>query len=943
MKKPAHWIATVLFPILLLGFNWITAEAQNVQLRGTVIDSSATPLIAATVVLLQPEDSTLLSFAITDQNGDFVLNRTSPGSYYLQITYVGYGNFRQLVEVNEDVAVQQLGPIFLSPKNTLLEEVVVRGAYVPILIKGDTIEYNADAFQTQSNAAVEDLLRKLPGIEVQRDGSIRAQGETVDNVLVDGKEFFGKDTRIATQNLPADIVDKVQVFDKKSEMAEFSGIDDGNEEKTINLSLKEDKKQGYFGMVEGALGSEEASELLEAPLYKGKANINRFSNKAQFSALAMSNNINEAGFSFNDYLNFMGGLSNLMSGSGASLNSSESGIPLALDNNIGITNTTAGGLNFNYDWKEGVDWQSSYFINRIANQTVEAISSQNLGAGENFKRLENNDRRNTNLNHRLNTTLRLKLDSTANLTWVNRLSLNTRDLRASAMAQSMGEEGLLENESVNGNELDGKQYAWSTNLTLRKKFRKPGRILSGNVDWRLGRNEGDILVDNTTTLFENGQVANSEVIFQEQLSDESQNEYRLQLNYTEALGKGVFLGLQASRSNASNDRIRDFYDLDSNNPSARLWNPILSNQYQRDYTYHQLGSTLRYVGKSLKLSAGLDYQRSDLSGDLLSENQIVNQNFDNWLPRLNLTYEFGTSKNIELNYRTRIQAPSLEQLQPLVDNTNPLNLYQGNPNLKAAYIHESNIRFTLFDQFSFTSLFANWNTQYTQNSIINQSTLDAQFRQVISPINTDYDFRTSLYLSYATPLKFIKSKISLDVELLYKRGILFVNQLENNTNRWGNNYTLSLENRKKERIDISAGISLGTSQVSYSEMPDFNQRYFDQTYFLDMTLQLPKKWSIESIVDYTRYSQASFAQQEDLVLWRLKIAKTFLENDRGILSLNLFDLLNQNQGIDRNNSLNFIEERRSNVLGRYVMLSFTYKLSKFGGGEGIQVETSGRR
>lgn len=918
-------------------------QTQSIKLKGSVIDSSANPMVAATVVLLQPEDSLMISYAITGNEGQFALNKIPPGEYYLQITYIGYGNFRQPVTVTDSPLVQNVGTIFLSPANTLLEEVVVKAEHVPIAFNKDTIEYNAAAFKTKPNAAVEELLRRLPGVEVHRDGSIKAQGEDVENVLVDGKEFFGKDTKIATQNLPADIVDKVQVYDKRSEMAEFSGIDDGNEEKTINLSLKEGKKKGYFGNVEGGFGTDDFSDFFENERYKGKLSVNRFNNKSQMSILGMSNNINDPGFSFNEYINFMGGMGNFMSGGNMSLsvNTQDSGIPLGYNNSPGITNTAAGGMNFNYDFNDKTELQSSYFINRIDNNTMQSLKRQNLASSLNFDKLENSDRNNINLNHRLNSSLRIKMDSTSNLTWINRLSFNTRDFNSTSSNQTIGL-GQLQNQSLNLYSNDGDQFSWFTGLTVRKKLNKPGRILSGNINLTLGDNSANAFVNNETTFFIPDNMDIEEHLLQDQLSNEDQTQYGIRLSYTEPLGKNVYLGLNLNRSNSKNEKTRSYYDIDPNDPSSRILNVPLSNQYLRNYTYNQFGSNLRMNGKKLKLSGGLNLQLSELNGTILSENVHLNRDFTYVLPRFNLEYEIGNSKNITFDYRTRIQEPRLEQLQPIVDNTNPLNIYQGNPNLKPEFIHQGSIHLMLFDQFSFTSFFANLGTRYTTNRIVNKSSIDENFRQKNTPINSDFEFNTNLYLSYGTPLKFIKSKISFDVNVTYNRGLVFVNELENKTNRWINNYTVTLENRKKEVVDIALGMSLGTSRVSYSQNSDFNQNYFDQTYFTDLTVYLPKHWSFESTIDYTRYSDEAFGEKDELFLWQAKISKNILKNERGTLELIVFDILNNNQGIDRNNSLNYIQERRTNVLGRYMMLSFNYKLSQFGSSGGMQIETQRR-
>ena len=941
MSFARFWKYSLVLLSVVISLNVSTAQ---IKLKGTVIDSSTAPLIAATVVLLQPADSVMVSFAITDNQGGFVLNKIDPGQYYLQITYIGYGNFRQDITIDPEPFEQDLGTIFLSPKNTLLEQVVVKGEHVPIVIKKDTIEYNADAFKVKQNAMVEDLLKRLPGVDVERDGTIKAQGEDVENVLVDGKEFFGKDPKIATQNLPADVVDKVQVFDKKSEMAEFSGIDDGNEEKTINLALKEDKKQGYFGNIKGGFGTEDFNQISGNERYQGKLSINRFDHRLQFSLLGMANNVNDEGFSFNDYINFMGGWQNFMSGGKMNIEiDSRGGIPFGYAESPGITHTAAGGLNFNYDFNDKTEWQSSYFINRIENNTIQSISSQNLAGDKTFSQLEDSNRDNTNLNHRLNTTLRYKGDSTIQMTWINRLSFNTRDFQSISGAETFNIDNQLENKSAIEFMEDGEQFSWTSDLTIRKRLNKPGRILTGNVSLTLGNADNIAFVDNKTDLFLDGNPHFTERVLQDQISDDQQTQYGIRLSFTEPIGNKTYLSLILNRNNYRNERLRDYYDLDPSVPSSRTYNSFLSNQYVRDYIYNSVGSNFKINRKKFKFNGGISLQLSELKGDILSENEQLEKNFTYFLPSFSIDYDFETSKNLNFSYRTRIQEPSLDQLQPLVNNSNPLYIYQGNPDLKPEYVHETNLHLVIFDQFSFTSFFANLRNSYTRNRIVDKNTIDESFRQIVTPINVDHDWNTNLYANFSTPLRFIKSKISVDANTNYNRGILFINELENNTNRWTNNITLTLENRKKEVVDAAIGTSLGTNSVSYSESEAFNQSYFDQTYFTDLSLYLPNSWVLESSFDYTRYSEETFGDQDDQAIWKASLSKSFLSKDQATLELSVFDILNQNQGINRSNSGNYIQESRTNVLGRYVMLSFNYRLAQFGALGGMEVHHKRRR
>ena len=940
----SHFLFTlrILFVFTGLCLVLLSGQAQNTRITGIVIDSSSVPMVSATVVLVQPQDSAMVAYALTNEKGRFVLNDIPLGSYHLQITYIGYGNFRQSVEIDGTEGERDLGIIFLSSQNSLLEEIVVKAEHVPIAFNNDTLEYNAAAFKTLPNAPVEDLLKKLPGVTVNRDGSIRAQGQDVDNVLVDGKSFFGDDATIATKNLPADIVDKVQVFDKTSDLASFSGVDDGNEEKTINLSLKEDKKNGYFGSLEAGLGHDDPANDFDSNRFRSKANLHRFDRQLQFSALGMANNNNDPGFSFNDYINFMGGMGNFLRGGGAgfSFDQSAIGVPLGANNTPGITETYAGGINFNYNPNKKFDWQSSYFINRINNQFQGFNSSQNLRDLQAFMIRDSSIRDNTNLNHRLNTALKYERDSSFQLTWNNRLAFNSGEVQSSLNGLSFEPGSAFENHTESTYFDDGSQFSWNSRLMLRKRLNKPGRLLSGNFEHNWNINTLDAAIANSLTLFENETIQATELIDQEQLSDVSALSYTIGLIYTEPVGRRTFLNLSVNRTTDGNERDRRYFEIDPINPASRALNQNLSNHFDVAFKYNLFGTGLRYVGEKLKVSVGLDYQSANLLGRDLSENASNERGFDRWLPRARIDFETGNNRNFDLNYYTRMRAPALDQLQPVVDNTNPVYIIQGNPLLEPEYIHRLDLSYMLFDEFSFTNLFVSMRGRYTENSIVNQSYTDSTLRQVLSPVNMDHNYGGNLFFNFETPLKFIKSKIALDAFMDYERGMFTINGMENNTYRWTHNLTLTLENRKKEMFDLAVGISLGSSQVAYSENSAFDQRYFDQRYFTDLTVNLPGHWIIASTMDYTFYSGEQFGAADQLLLWSTTISKSFLEGQRATLTLSAFDLLNQNQGIERSNSLNYIQERRSNVLGRYLMMSFTYKLSRFGNDNGFHVDVN---
>lgn len=928
-----------IYPTVLLFFILSTSLfAQKYAVKGTVIDTTQMPLMSATVVILNQTDSVLVNFSITNEDGYFEVPKVVAGEYILQITYLGYDPFSKSFSLNETTGDFNGGTIQLSVANSNLDEVVVKAEHIPIQIKGDTIQYNADAFQVQPGSAVEDLLKKLPGVEVDRDGNVRAQGEDVQNVFVDGKEFFGNDPKIATKNLPADAVDKVQVFDKKSDMAEFSGIDDGQREKTINLELKDGKKKGYFGNVEGGYGTDDR--------YKGKFNLNRFSKKMQFSAIGMLNNINEQGFSLNEYMNFMGGLQNMMSGGSGrmelSFNSNDMGLPLNFGQPNGIATTTAGGMNMNYEFSDKTELNGSYFYNQIKNEIDRDVFRQNLAEFGAFNSTENAEQLSENKNHRLNLTLKHEIDSFQNIQLRASGGFNDAALNNVGLTETYNSGNILENSGFRDYNSLGDNWNMTSNLLYRRRFYKKGRVFTASVDFGKRDDEQNANLESVNSFPLEGQV---DSVMQRQFQTNDQTNYSGRISYTEPLGGGKYLGINYSRSNFKNDLVKDFYDI--LNPATRqeILNENLSNKYKRDYTYDRGGLTFQYNKKKFNFSSGVSVQHSQLDGALQGANDPIQKDFTNILPSLRWNYDFKSTRNLSFRYETSVREPSVEQLQPIADNSDPLNVYMGNPELRPEYTHGFNIHFMDYDQFNFRSIFGRFSFDYTTDKITNKRTIDQSFRQTIQSINVENDMRFNGYVGFGTPLRFMKSRIDISGNMLYNRGILFVNDIENTTERLNSGLEVTLDNRKKEVIDIAIGASYNFSQTKYSESTAQNQDYLNRTYFADLTLNLGKKWSLSSFFDYSIYSGESFGSEQTIPLWEASVTHYFLKNRKGRLILSAFDLLNQNIGINRTSNLNYIEESRVQSLGRYFLLTFAYSISGFGNenNSGINIQTLRRR
>ncbi|NNF02468.1 MAG: TonB-dependent receptor, partial [Bacteroidia bacterium] len=656
---------TCTFFLLLIGFN--AFAQQKYVVSGKVVDELSQPLAYATVLLLQASDSVMAEFSVTNNKGVFQLKGIQFGKYLLQTSFLGYSTTSNAIEVGSNI---DYGEIQLLKVDKDLKGVDIEAEVVPITIKEDTVEYNSAAFKTQPNANVEDLLKKLPGVTVEKDGSITTQGEQVQKVLVDGKEFFGNDPKIATKNLPADAVDKIQVFDEKSDFSEFTGVDDGERTKTINLLLKEGKKSGYFGNATAGYG-------VPDDVYEGKLTLNRFTRSTQLSVLGMANNINDQGFSFNDYVNFMGGFRSLMESGLGTFQNGRPSAGLSSSLNSGITDALAGGLNFNYDLSKNTDLRTSYFYNKIQNTLLSTTERQYFNNANNYN-TNSSTRQSTDIdNHRFNYRFKHDFSKRSDIKVKGTLLYNEGSTTLIQDQKSIDETGATQNNNSSSNVGTGDSYDGDAELTYRQKFTKKGRsiVLRGSLAIANDDLQSSLNAINNYTTY-------TDSILQRQFYFKDQLELGARTSYVEPLGKGRYIEINYRYQQQQSDLNKDFFDVDPSDDSQVL-NENLTNKYDNTYRYNSAGVNYRLDREKYNASIGLDGQISELDGNLISTGQMVNRTYRNLLPNFRLNYQFAGRKRLRFNYETAINAPSIEQLQPIVDNSNPLQVYEGNPNLDA--------------------------------------------------------------------------------------------------------------------------------------------------------------------------------------------------------------------------------------------------------------------
>lgn len=892
------------------------AMAQNFSIVGEVADSLGNPLPNATVIVLKPADSTLVNFAVTNDQGMFRLKSLPRASYLLKITFVGQKTHSAHIKPPTESDELKLGLIRMQEARTQLDELVVEDV-VPIIVRKDTIEYNAAAFKTPANAVVEDLLKKLPGVEVDNDGNITAQGEQVRRVTVDGKDFFGgTDPRMATRNLPADAIKKVQVHDRKSDQAQFTGIDDGQREKTINLELKPEKRKGVFGNAVAGYGSDDR--------YQARTSLNKFSPGKQLSLLGMANNINEQGFGMDDYMNFTGGSQQMASGGGMRIQingSDQGGVPLNMGNrNNGIMNTYAGGLNFSRTFGNKTELNTSYFYNHLDHDKRQATYRQNFLQDGEYNYEEVSDQNNTNDNHRLNVMVDHKIDSVNSIRFTAAATYSQTDMNSETVSRNTDSDGTLLNENISHSATVGHAFSLNSNLLFRHKFGKPGRTFSTNLLLNVSEDnrDGTLLADYS---FADGR--DNENLRQRSEQQTSGLSMGATTSYTEPLGDRRYLEATYSIRQNRNDVNRPVYDIAGIEEEP---NDSLSNQYNSHYTYQRGGLNFRLNRRKYSLTLSAAVQHTQLVGHLSRLDGPISKRYLNAVPAVRFNYDFSGTKHLRFDYETSVQEPSIQQLQPVVDNRDPLNPYVGNPALKPSYEQSWRLNFNTFDPGTMISFFGFVDFDYTTNPVTN-AVSNKDFIRTTMPVNVSQATSIHAHASLGFPITSLKSRMNMAANWreMHGQNVIDASYFDITQRRIGGNirYDFSYQ----EILLLNAGAQLSYQTTSYEfDQPD--QHYFNTTYSAGATWSFLRSFQFVPSLEYLIYDNQSTGFRREIPLVNVALSRFLLKNNSGELRLSVNNLLDKAIGVSQTSSINYVERVTSNALGRYFMVSFVYSLNK---------------
>lgn len=904
--------AVLLIAFLLAGF---VSQAQVLtgQVKSRSTDST---LVDATVLLLDSQDSTMLSFAKTKENGQFEMRGTKHDEVILQVSYVGFENFYLLFyPTGED---QNLGIIFMEESSRELEEVFIIGERASMEIKNDTVEYNAGSYKVQDNAVAEDLLKRLPGVEVDRDGSITAQGKEVQRVLVDGKEFFGRDPKMATRNIPADAIEKVQVYDKQSDMAEFTGIDDGMEETTIDLRLRADKKNLGFGKISTGVGAD-ADKLAR---YNVAGNYSQFKNGNQLSFVGNANNVNEQPF----------GTGGFGGGGGVRFRGGSFG-----GTRSGLMRNLSGGINFNSDPGLRTEVNGSYsYTNNNTNVLTDGTSESVIGNLETFGN-SFSDRNTDSESHRVNVTLNNNINEQNKIRWVNRFDYSDNASNSiNNDEQYLSGTDQMRNSTERTNLSEGSSLGFSSQALYQKAFDKRGRSFTTNLNFSLnnGKTDGTLLSRNG--LFDAG-LNDIAYTLLNQVNNQTNDNMTLgaEVSYTEPLNMNNFLEFNYSFRKVNNELDKRVYNVEE---TGNIFDTDLSNQYKNDYTYNRAGINYRIAYDKLTGNLGASLQNSNLHGDLILRNQIIEKTYNNPVFNGRLRYSFTTSKSMDVSYNTNIREPSMTQLSPIPDNSNPLNIFIGNPDLKPQYAQRMNVNFRNFNQLTFRSFFMSAGLNYTTDNITNLVEYDeVTLAQTRTPINYGNNVGVNAMANYGFRIRPISTRFSISTFDNISRSQTLINNIDNITNTFMSTNTLRADITPGDNFNLSLSARVSFNHTTYSQNTQLNPNYINQGYTADLEWIFPGILSLTSAMDYSVFRYATTADVQKVPLWNASVFRTIFNNKRGEIRFSINDILGKNTVISQTASGNSFTEQRTNALGRYFLLSFTYNINggaPAGGGMG---------
>ncbi|MBX2921416.1 MAG: TonB-dependent receptor [Chitinophagaceae bacterium] len=915
MTKCLSCLLTALFCSILQ-----LCTAQTSSVKGTVTDTANQKKLSnAVVTLIKKSDSTLIKFIRADKNGDFSMTDLPDGDFAVIISYPSFADYVDYIRLSPGKTLE-LGSINLINKAILLKEIIIKQDNA-MRMKGDTMEYAADSFKVRANANAEELLKTMPGIQVDKDGKIIAQGQEVQKVLVDGEEFFSDDPTVATRNIRADAVDKVQVFDKKSDQATFTGIDDGEKTKTINLKLKEDKKNGYFGKLSAGGGLKDK--------FSNEAMINFFKGKRKMSAFGTMSNVNGNGLNWQDRSKYAGSEDNFEYDDdyGDFVYNGSGGDNMYFNGN-GLPTVWTAGAHFSNKWNENKhNFNTSYLFKKMNVAGLDETKTQYILPDTLYYMNQKNNNFSQRMRHSLNGKYEVQLDSSSTLkitfNGYKGISENIND----SYQESLNDKAEPVNYNRRNTSSKADEASLTTSILWRKKFKKTGRTVSVRLEENYSNTGADGFLDAKTDYFNaEGDVFQKDTINQQKYNSSKMLSLNGKVTYTEPVRKDNFIILNYGYSNIHSSSDRKTYDY--NNGKYNEINPMLSNDYDFLITTNAGGIAYRIAKKKYNISFGSDlayqaYRQTDNYKD-----SSFNYNRVNLFPKANFSYNIKPQTRIGMGYNGRTQQPTLQQIQPVAENNDPLNIFIGNPQLDRAFNHNLFVYFNDYKVLKSRGFNINGNLNIIDNTITTSSMVDTLGRREYKSVNTGATYNYRTYMGYGIRFASIKTSLNVNLNTNGGKNINFINGEKNITNNQSYSGGLGAYYSQENKLGISLRTNTGYNTSVSSIRKDVKTAYWTQNYNLETWIQLPAKFDLGTELNLNiRQKTSVFDENRNAFIWNASISKRMIK-DKCALRFEIKDILNQNIGFNRNISSNFVTENTYTTLRRFWLLSFTWNFTK---------------
>ncbi len=896
------------------------SQSKSFEIFGTLktVDSD-TPLESATIYLERLKDSTVVTYTISDKEGKFKLeNTTYDDSLKLYVSFIGYKTYTQNIPINKEQIT--LAPIIMQIDDNSLSEVVVKSR-APITIKKDTLEFNVKSFKTKKDANVEDLLKQLPGVEVDEEGNITVNGKPVNKILVNGKPFFGDDPTITTKNLTKDIIEKIQVVDTKTKSEAFTGEEGDKENKTINLTIKEENNKGVFGRVAAGAGTDKR--------YEFAGMVNFFDNDRRISVLAGGNNTNSPGFSFGEISKMFG------NGGGIYFNSNGSFSigGRSFGGGQGITTSQNAGVNYADQIGEKTEVAADYFFASSSSENETSSQRETILADSRFFTNSNSTSDNDTDSHSFNLEFEVETDSTFQVNIEPSFSYSKSQTIYNSNEETLDEDFTLTNQSEVNSNVESYSREFSNEISVTKRFGSKGAFVRVRLDTEINQQESDDFLNSIAEVFGD----NPETIVRDQFTDGENNSYGISTKLTYRLpiiSKKFFLDFEYEYARDKDNNRASTFDFNTDTQDFTDFNTDLSTDFE--YTDSRSIPTfgMTYRGEKWSSSFDLGYNiRTLKNNDLLRPQFNVEREFKNLEAYSRFNYRFSPKSSLYASYYLRNNPPALRQLQAFTDVSNPLSVVIGNPNLGTSNRHSFYAGYNAFDWQKRTGFYANVNATIVNDQVIAKTVVDPEtLRRTTTYENVNGNYNYGLSGSYSKDVKLdtlrrikfsLRARYNFSENVNFNNDVKYANRVRTVSPRFGVDFIWD------KVMEFKPYYELNFTNSAF-DIAAFDDRQFTRhNAGLRTATFLPKKleWRNDIAFNYNPNVAAGF--QKSAWFWNSTLAYSILK-DKGVITLKVYDLLNQNTNARRIATQDYIQDSQSTVLRQYFMLSFSYKFNSLG-------------